>query len=233
MPHFFALSWMYREDYKRGGFAMVPVNDPSGSRTADLIIRYTLCLSALPVLSSLAGTTSWMFTVEGLALNGAFLYYGQKFNKKRTNGNARKVFLTSLWYLPCLLGLFILHSKNWSEKSRPEVEEKVRGKTGRIRRGLTGLTRASNAAKHASALGRSRRSGTRAGSSASTRVLTPRTCVPFRTPRTRQTSKSSANIVFSHNHCLNSFYVIPKGARVEVGSTYPQRARCSFVNIIS
>ena len=39
-PHFFALSWVHRKDYARGGFQMVPCNDPLGVRTADLIFRY-------------------------------------------------------------------------------------------------------------------------------------------------------------------------------------------------
>lgn len=39
-PHFFALSWVHRKDYARGGFQMVPCNDPTGTRTADLILRY-------------------------------------------------------------------------------------------------------------------------------------------------------------------------------------------------
>lgn len=39
MPHFFALSWVHRKDYARGGFQMVPCNDPMGIRTADLIFR--------------------------------------------------------------------------------------------------------------------------------------------------------------------------------------------------
>lgn len=38
-PHFFALSWVHRRDYARGGFRMVPCADPTGMRTADLILR--------------------------------------------------------------------------------------------------------------------------------------------------------------------------------------------------
>lgn len=38
-PHFFALSWIHRKDYARGGFQMVPCNDPTGARTAELIFR--------------------------------------------------------------------------------------------------------------------------------------------------------------------------------------------------
>ncbi|GMH53167.1 hypothetical protein TL16_g01389 [Triparma laevis f. inornata] len=124
-PHFFALSWMHRVDYSRGGFQMVPCNDPTGDRTASLITRYSVYLSTLPILSTFAGITSSMFAVEGFLLNGYLLYRAKKFDDDRSNGNARKVFLTSLWYLPCLLGLFIFHSKNWNDESQKEIQEKV------------------------------------------------------------------------------------------------------------
>eukprot|EP00566_Odontella_aurita_P012418 CAMPEP_0113592032 /NCGR_PEP_ID=MMETSP0015_2-20120614/37613_1 /TAXON_ID=2838 /ORGANISM="Odontella" /LENGTH=485 /DNA_ID=CAMNT_0000498507 /DNA_START=46 /DNA_END=1503 /DNA_ORIENTATION=+ /assembly_acc=CAM_ASM_000160 len=120
-PHFFALSWMHRVDYARGGFQMVPVNDPDGDRTADLITRYTWYLSTVPLASSALGVTSSMFAVEGVALNAYALYVAKKFDDERSNSNARKVFLTSLWYLPCLMTLFILHSRKW--KDEEEVKE--------------------------------------------------------------------------------------------------------------
>jgi len=112
-PHFFALSWMHRRDYARGGFEMVPCNDPTGNRTASLINRYTWYLSTIPLVATGLGITNSMFAVEGLAINAYALYVAKKFNEERSNGNARKVFLTSLWYLPCLMTLFILHSNTW------------------------------------------------------------------------------------------------------------------------
>ena len=123
-PHFFALSFMYRDDYARGGFQMVPVNDaPKFDRTASLITRYAVYLSTLPVISSAAGLTSSMFAVEGLVLNGYALYCAKKFSDDRTNGNAKRVFMTSLWYLPCLMTLFIFHSRNWGEEKNEAQEE--------------------------------------------------------------------------------------------------------------
>jgi len=113
-PHFFALSWMHRVDYARGKFQMIATNDSAqGDETARLITRYTYYLSAMPFLTTMSGITSSMFAVEGLALNGYALYVANKFNDDRSNGNARKVFLTSLWYLPCWMALFLLHSKKW------------------------------------------------------------------------------------------------------------------------
>jgi len=113
-PHFFALNWMYRADYKRGGFEMVGVNDSTGERTAGLIKRYAAYLAAVPFVSAAAGVTSPMYAIDaGLLLNGYALHVAGRFDRDRSNGNARKVFLTSLWYLPCTMMLFLIHSRRW------------------------------------------------------------------------------------------------------------------------
>lgn len=105
---------------------MVPVNDveTNGDRTAALINRYTWYMSTVPIASSVLGATSSMFAVEGIVLNAYALYVAKRFDKERSNSNARKVFLTSLWYLPCLMTLFILHSRRW----RKPIEEDGKGK---------------------------------------------------------------------------------------------------------
>lgn len=121
-PHFFALSWLYREDYARGGFQMVPVNDPDGARTASLILRYSIYLTALPPLVTIGGLTSSMFAVEGAVVNAYLLYLAYQYSKERTNANARKVFLTSLWYLPVILAGFIFHNTLWEENKLKEEE---------------------------------------------------------------------------------------------------------------
>lgn len=116
MPHFFALSYMHRVDYKRGGFAMLPVLEADGEKTSWVILRYAGYLSMVPIVATFAGVTSSMFAFEGIALNSYALYVAHKFRQERTNANARKVFLTSLWYLPTWLMLFLLHSKVWDEE---------------------------------------------------------------------------------------------------------------------
>lgn len=125
-PHFFALNWMYRTDYKRGGFVMVAVNDVHGDRTANLIVRYGVYLASIPFLSSALEVTSPMFAVDaGIVLNGYALYVASQFKKEKSNANARRVFLTSLWYLPCVMMLFLLHSRRWQEDKEEEEEEEV------------------------------------------------------------------------------------------------------------
>ena len=90
-PHFFALSWMHREDYARGGFEMVGVNDPQGLRSAKLITEYSLYLCALPIISAATDLTSWMFALEGTAANAYLLLQAHRFNQHHSNANARKV----------------------------------------------------------------------------------------------------------------------------------------------
>ena len=129
LPHFFALSFMHRHDYERGGFAMVPVleqkensADNDYSQTAGIITRNAAYLSLIPFIATLTGVTSSMFALEGMALNAYAMYVAHKFSRERTNANARKVFLTSLWYLPSFMMLFLLHSKVWDEEENTQKD---------------------------------------------------------------------------------------------------------------
>ncbi|CAM9768393.1 unnamed protein product [Chrysoparadoxa australica] len=115
-PHFFALSWMYRQDYARGGFKMVACADPTGQRSADLIAKYSVLLTPLPIIAAASGVTSWMFAVEGTAMNAYLLLQAWRFYQDRSNGRARDIFKTSLWYLPASLALFVYHSRHWLEE---------------------------------------------------------------------------------------------------------------------
>jgi len=96
LPHFFALSYMYRVDYERGGFCMLSSHELDGERTSSVIVRNATYLSLIPLVSTFTGVTSSMFALEGIALNTYALWVANKFRQERTNANARKVFLTSL-----------------------------------------------------------------------------------------------------------------------------------------
>jgi hypothetical protein len=102
---------------------MIPVNDPTGSRTASLITRYSLYLSTLPPLLSVTGVTSYMFAVEGTAANIWLLYLASRFQQDHTNANARRIFLCSLWYLPLLMAGMVFHSKRWDAVVEQKQEE--------------------------------------------------------------------------------------------------------------
>jgi len=79
IPHFLALAWMYRADYAAGGYAMMPLHDPTGARTASVCLEYSCYLTALPVGCWAAGITSCMFPIEGVLFNGAMLVAAARF----------------------------------------------------------------------------------------------------------------------------------------------------------
>jgi heme o synthase len=120
LPHFLALSYMHRVDYARGGFRMLPLVDEE--QTSLVILKYTVYLSAIPLIATATDVTSSMFALEGMALNSYAMFLAYRFHQHRTNANARKIFLTSLWYLPSWLVLFLLHSKVWDNKNH-ETED--------------------------------------------------------------------------------------------------------------
>ena len=122
LPHFMALASMYKSDYVRGGFQMLPCVETDGQRTSQVILRNAAYLSTVPFIATATGVTSSMFALEGLALNTYALHVAQKFSRDRSNANARKVFLTSLWYLPSFMVLFLLHSKVWDEEENTQKD---------------------------------------------------------------------------------------------------------------
>jgi protoheme IX farnesyltransferase len=106
-PHFYAIAWMYREDYERAGIKMLPVVEPDGESTARRIVLYSLVLipiSLIPKYLSMAGD---VYLFGALALGLLFLYAGVRISFDRTRQQARRVLLASVVYLPVLYGLLV------------------------------------------------------------------------------------------------------------------------------
>ena len=55
LPHFLAIAWIYRDDYARGGFPMLPVTDPGGDSTARQSVAYASALVPVTLLAGVAG----------------------------------------------------------------------------------------------------------------------------------------------------------------------------------
>jgi heme o synthase len=108
VPHFLAIAWIYRDEYKRAGLFMLPVFDPDGTQTGREMIRYTLALVPASLLPCLLGLGSWRSGLGALALGAVFLYSVVAFARNPTRNNARHVFRTSLLFLPALLMLSVL-----------------------------------------------------------------------------------------------------------------------------
>jgi protoheme IX farnesyltransferase len=107
-PHFYAIAWMYREDYAAAGIRMLPVVEPSMESTARRMVWFSLLLipiSMLPKFFSMAGN---YYLVGALALGLYFAYTSFRAIALRTVPAARQVLLASVIYLPLLYGLLVL-----------------------------------------------------------------------------------------------------------------------------
>ena len=108
IPHFLAIAWLYRDEYAKAGFMMLPAVDPEGRRTASQAVSHTLALlvaSLCPVIFRSAGV---VYFVGALVLGLAFFGFAVQFSRCLTLQRARKLFLMSIIYLPLLLGLMVL-----------------------------------------------------------------------------------------------------------------------------
>jgi len=108
LPHFLAIAWIYREDYARAGFAMLPVVDPEGSRTGRQAVSHTLGLLPVSLAPFLLRITGPVYFFGALALGIVFLWHAIQFSRYLTMERARRLFYMSIIYLPLLLGLAVL-----------------------------------------------------------------------------------------------------------------------------
>ena len=108
IPHFFAIAWMYREEYAKAGFVMLPNVEDGGHRTAQQTVSHALALfivSLCPFLFKMAGA---VYLSGALLLSAAFLLCAVQFSRQLTRARARQLFLASILYLPLLLALLCL-----------------------------------------------------------------------------------------------------------------------------
>ncbi len=110
IPHFLALAWLYREDYERGGYRMLPVVDRTGRMTSLMAVLYSLALVPLGIAATLVGLAGWVAALGSVILGAGLVITGLRLRRERSAMSARRLFLASLVYLPLLLGLLVADS---------------------------------------------------------------------------------------------------------------------------
>ena len=108
LPHFFAIAWMYREDYSRAGFRMISSDDRSGERSASQSVFFCIVLLVIAGLPAFLGIANFVYLAIELLLGGLFIVVAMRFLRMRTTSAARLLFLASIIYLPLLLGALVL-----------------------------------------------------------------------------------------------------------------------------
>jgi protoheme IX farnesyltransferase len=109
LPHFLAIAWMYREDYARAGFPMLPVLEPDGRSTGRQAVVYGAALVPLSLAPALMGMAGSIYFAGALVLGLAFLWLTVQFARTRSAADARRVFFGSITYLPLLWILMIVN----------------------------------------------------------------------------------------------------------------------------
>jgi protoheme IX farnesyltransferase len=105
MPHSLAIGWLYREDYARAGFRLLPVLDPQGKSTGRQIVSNCLALLTVGLIPTLIGFTGSVYFFSALVLGMMFLWYGVNLARLCSREAARRLLFASLVYLPVLLAV--------------------------------------------------------------------------------------------------------------------------------
>jgi protoheme IX farnesyltransferase len=108
MPHFLSLAWMFRKDYARAGYRLLTVLDVSGAITRRQIQFYAFALIPASVLPTYLGFLGPVYFLGALALSLCFFLAGMASCRPLTSASARRLFLTSLAYLPALIFFMVL-----------------------------------------------------------------------------------------------------------------------------
>ncbi len=108
LPHFFAIAWMFRDDYSRAGFQMISTDDRSGERSASQSVFFCILLLIVAGIPAFLEIAQWVYVPIELALGGWFIAMAMRFLRLRTPAAARALFITSIVYLPLLLGALVL-----------------------------------------------------------------------------------------------------------------------------
>ncbi len=103
LPHFLAINWMYRDDYRRAGFVMWSNDDDSGARTSALALVFSAAMIPVALWPAWAGFAGWTVAAALLALTLWLVWLAVRFRRDRTRGSARTLFFATLAYLPLAL----------------------------------------------------------------------------------------------------------------------------------
>ena len=109
MPHVLAISWMYREDYERGGIRVLPVEEPDGGSTARQTVTYAAALVPVSLLPTVVGLAGGFYFVAAALAGGLQLWLAIRFARDRSRERARQFFFATIMYLPVLWGLLVLN----------------------------------------------------------------------------------------------------------------------------
>ena len=107
IPHFMAIAWLYREEYAKAGFVMLPNVDVGGSRTAQQSVANSIALLLASLCPFAFGLNGKVYLAVALILGTGYLWCAVRFSRQLTVQRARQLFLASIIYLPLLIAALV------------------------------------------------------------------------------------------------------------------------------
>src|SRR5487761_1487317 len=107
-PHFTAIAWLYRKDYNRAGYLMLPPADHEGRFMATQVMGFSLLLIPVSIIPVLLGQAGSLYLIGAVSLGLLFFYHGARLAMTRTAPLARRVLLASVVYLPLIYALMMV-----------------------------------------------------------------------------------------------------------------------------
>jgi protoheme IX farnesyltransferase len=112
MPHFLAIAWLYRDDYRQARIPLLPVLEPDGRRTGGQALLYAAALWPVSVLPAVIGLADMPYIILATLLGAGLIALSAMFAHARTTITARRLFLYSIIYLP-LLWIALVVDRLW------------------------------------------------------------------------------------------------------------------------
>jgi len=110
-PHFMSIAWIYREDYARAGYLVLPTSEIKDRFVSWQCLLPALCLFSVATVPVICGQSGIVYLAGALVLGGVFLYYSARFAFRSSSASARQLLFASILYLPVLLALLALDNK--------------------------------------------------------------------------------------------------------------------------
>jgi heme o synthase len=111
LPHFMAIAWMYREDYARAGYLVLPLNEQRDRYVTWQSFVAALVLLAVSLVEAIYEKSSPVYFAGALMIGTIFIYYSARLALRKSNASARQLLLASILYLPAIFVLMMLDRK--------------------------------------------------------------------------------------------------------------------------
>ena len=110
-PHFMPIAWMYREDYARAGYLVLPPGENRNRFVKWQSVAPAAVLLLVGLLPAIGRLSGVVYFAGALALGAVLLFYAARFASQKTNVSARQLLLVSILYLPAIFALLVLDKK--------------------------------------------------------------------------------------------------------------------------